>query len=101
MAVVHGTNEIVLLQMDGHLTCEEFQKAMELSLGAAEKLFELQRDALRRRYSITLEEILKESPPAPPPPPEPREFEQMPEEPGMSPDMDKELRDEDFGPEGI
>ncbi len=102
MAVVRGTNEIVLLQMDGHLTYDEFQKAMELSLGAAEKLFELQRDALRRRYSVTLEEILKESPPAPPAPPEaPREFEQMPEEPGMSPDMDKELRDEDFGPEGI
>ncbi len=102
MAVVRGTNEIVLLQMDGHLTYDEFQKAMELSLGAAEKLFELQRDALRRRYSITLEEILKESPLAPPAPPEqPREFEQMPEEPGTSPDMDKELRDEDFGPEGI
>ncbi len=103
MAVVRGTNEIVLLQMDGHLTYDEFQKAMELSLGAAEKLFELQRDALRRRYSVTLEEILKESPPAPPAPPEEpaREFEQMPEEPGTSPDMDKELRDEDFGPEGI
>lgn len=100
MAVVRGTGEIVLLQMDGHLTFDEFQKAMDLSLSAAEKLFELQRDALRRRYSVTLEEILKESPPAPPPE-APREFEQMPEEPGVSPDSDKELRDEDFGPEGI
>ncbi len=103
MAVVRGTGEIVLLQMDGHLTYDEFQKAMELSFGAAEKLFELQRDALRRRYSVTLEEILKESPPPvpPAPPEEPREFEPPQEEPGASPDMDKELRDEDFGPEGI
>ncbi len=101
MAVVRGTGEIVLLQMDGHLTYDEFQKAMELSLGAAEKLFELQRDALRRKYSITLEEILKESPPAPPAPPEPQEPEQPPEEPGEPSDMDKELRDEDFGPEGL
>lgn len=102
MAVVRGTNEIVLLQMDGHLTYEEFQKAMELSLGAAEKLFELQRDALRRRYSLSLEEILRESPPAPPASPEqPREFEAPPEEPGAGSDMDKELPDEDFGPEGI
>ncbi len=102
MAVVRGTGEIVLLQMDGHLTYDEFQKAMELSLGAAEKLFELQRDALRRKYSITLEEILKESPPVPPAPPEePREPEQPPEEPGEPSDMDKELRDEDFGPEGL
>lgn len=102
MAVVRSTGEIVLLQMDGHLTFDEFQKAMELSLGAAEKLFELQRDALRRRYSVTLEEILKESPPAPAAPPEePRDYPPPPEEPGASPDMDKELRDEDFGPEGI
>ncbi len=101
MAVVAGTGEIVLLQMDGHLTYEEFQKAMDLSLGAAEKLFELQRDALRRRYSVSLEEILKESPPPVAPPPEPQEPMAPPEEPGASPDMDKELRDEDFGPEGI
>ncbi len=103
MAVVRGTQEIVLLQMDGHLSYDEFQKAMELSLGAAEKLFELQRDALRRKYSITLEEILKESPPVPPAPPpeEPREPEAPPEESGEPTDMDKELRDEDFGPEGL
>lgn len=101
-AVVRGTNEIVLLQMDGHLTYDEFQKAMELSLGAAEKLFELQRDALRRKYSITLEEILKESPPAPPAPPEMPQEPEAPAEEGAEPsDMDKELRDEDFGPEGL
>ena len=100
VAVVHGTGEIVLLQMDGHLTYEEFQKAMELSLGASEKLFELQRDALRRRYSVTLEEILKESPPVPPPPP-PEEPPLPPEEPGASADSDRELPEEDFGPEGL
>ncbi len=100
MAVVHGTGEIVLLQMDGHLTFDEFQKAMELSLGAADRLFELQRDALRRRYSVTLEEILRESPPpvAPPPEPEDRDFAPV-EEPG--PPDEAPPRDEDFGPEGI
>jgi len=100
MAVVHGTGEIVLLQMDGHLTFSEFQKAMELSLGAADRLFELQRDALRRRYSVTLEEILRESPPpvAPPPEPEDRDFQPL-EEP--APQDETEPRDEDFGPEGI
>ena len=97
MAVVHGTGEIVLLQMDGHLTYAEFQKAMDLSLTATDKIYELQRDALRRRYSTTLEEILKA--PAPPPPPEeplpapPEPFPKEPEEPGS--------RDDDFGPEGI
>src|SRR5256885_16305317 len=68
MAIVPRTGEIVLLQMDGHLTYDEFQKAMEMSIDATHRLYELQRDALRRRYSTTLEDILKESPPVPPPP---------------------------------
>ena len=104
MAVIHGTGEIVLLQMDGHLTYEEFQKAMELSLGASDKLFELQRDALRRRYSISLEEILKESPaPVTPPPDEPREMPPLEEptlpEEGAGPE-EPESRD-DFDPEAL
>ncbi len=100
MAVVHGTGEIVLLQMDGHLTYSEFQKAMELSIGASEKIFELQRDALRRRYSVSLEEILRESPPQQTPsPPEPMDRDVSTDESG--PDLGPEPRDEDFGPEGI
>src|SRR5438309_1897835 len=87
MAIVPRTGEIVLLQMDGHLTYDEFQKAMEMSIGATHRLYELQRDALRRRYSTTLEDILKESPPVPPPP--------MPESELPPPPED------DFGPEGI
>lgn len=51
MAVVHRTGEIVLLQMDGHLTEDEFDRAMKLSMHAAGKLHEMQRDALRRRYA--------------------------------------------------
>jgi len=87
MAIVPRTGDIVLLQMDGHLTYDEFQKAMELSMDATKKIYELQRDALRRRYSVTLEDILKEAPPLPPPPME---------EP--APPLPPE---DDFGPEGI
>ena len=87
MAIVPRTGEIVLLQMDGHLTYDEFQKAMDLSIGAAHRIYELQRDALRRRYSVTLEDILKE-PPLPPPPPSEEPLPPIPPE-------------DDFGPEGI
>ncbi len=87
MAIVPRTGEIVLLQMDGHLTYDEFQKVMDLSIGATHRIYELQRDALRRRYSVTLEDILKESPPLPPPPSE----EPLPPVPP----------EDDFGPEGI
>lgn len=89
MAIVLRTGEIVLLQMDGHLTYDEFQKAMSLSIGAAHRLYELQRDALRRRYSVTLEDILKESPSVPRP---------AVLEPGSEPGLPPE---EDLGPEGI
>jgi exosome complex component RRP41 len=84
-AVVPRTGEIVLLQMDGHLTSDEFEKAMDLSIDAARQIYEMQRDALRRRYSVSLEDILKE----PAPVPSPAEPE------GPSPP------DDEFGPEGI
>src|SRR5436309_2786059 len=64
MAIVPRTGDVVLLQMDGHLTYDEFQKAMGLSIDATKRIYEMQRDALRRRYSVTLEDILKEAPPA-------------------------------------
>ncbi len=94
MAIVHGTREIVLLQMDGHLTYDEFQKAMALSMDAADRIYELQRDALRRRYSVTLEEILREPAPEPPAPQAPP----APQEPFEEPEP---ASDQDFGPEGI
>src|SRR5881397_799901 len=50
MAVVARTGEIVLLQMDGHLTEDEFDRAMRLSMDATQRIHEMQRDALRRRY---------------------------------------------------
>ena len=52
MAVVPRTGEIVLLQMDGHLTEDEFDRAMGLSMGAGRRIYEMQKDALRRRYAV-------------------------------------------------
>ncbi len=61
VAFVPRTGEVVLLQMDGHLTLPEFEKAMELSMKAGRTLYAEQRDALKRRYSTSLDEILAES----------------------------------------
>ena len=55
MAIVPRSGEIVLLQMDGHLTADEFDKAMNLSINATKQIYELQRDALRRRYASVAE----------------------------------------------
>ncbi len=57
MAIVPRTGEIVLLQMDGHLTQEEFHRAMDLSTEAAKRIYELQREALLRRYTNVAEDM--------------------------------------------
>jgi len=57
MAIVPRTGEIVLLQMDGHLTQEEFHRAMDLSINAAKRIYELQREALLRRYASVAEDM--------------------------------------------
>lgn len=53
MAVIARTGEIVLLQMDGHLTEDEFDRAMKLSMDATKRIHSIQRDALSRRYAAT------------------------------------------------
>lgn len=89
MAIVPRTGEIVLLQMDGHLTVEEFERAMQLSIGAAQKIYELQRDALRRRYEPVAETM--EVPPPPPPSeaPPPPEGSEEPQEGPRDADQDQ------------
>lgn len=56
MAIVPSTGEIVLLQMDGNMTREEFDKAVELGVKGCRDVYELQKDALKRRYDAEEEE---------------------------------------------
>jgi len=53
---VPRTGEIVLLQMDGDLTQEEFDRGLHMAVDACKKVYEIQRDALRRRYSVRAED---------------------------------------------
>ncbi len=46
---------ITLLQMDGHLTRDEFKEAFELAKGGCMAIYEMQRAALLERYSSQLE----------------------------------------------
>jgi len=58
LAVVPRTGEIVLLQMDGHLTREEFDEALKLATDAAlNVVYPLQVAALKRKYSMTTESV--------------------------------------------
>ncbi len=49
------TEEICLLQMDGNLTIEEYEQAMEFSIDACEEIYEIQREALENKYSTQLD----------------------------------------------
>ena len=46
VAILPRTKEIVLLQMDGKLTREEFSKALNLAIEGASKVYEMQKQAL-------------------------------------------------------
>lgn len=50
LAMIPRKNEITLLQMDGNLTQEEFEKALKLAMEGCIKVYELQKEALRRKY---------------------------------------------------
>lgn len=51
MALVPRTDEMVLLQMDGHLTQEEFNEGLAMGVSACRHIYDLQREALRNRYA--------------------------------------------------
>ncbi len=50
IAYVPEKDEIVLLQLDGDFTKEEFEKAQGLALKGAKKVYELQKAALKAKY---------------------------------------------------
>ena len=56
IAMIPRTGEILLMQMDGHMTMDEFNTALEYGKKACEKVYEIQKDALKRKYSIQSED---------------------------------------------
>ena len=50
IAMVPGTSEITLLQMDGEVTKEQLMQAIEAAKGACKKINEVQRNALKEKY---------------------------------------------------
>ena len=57
LAIVPRTEEIVLLQMDGDLTAKEFQNGLKMAIAAAKEIYEVQKDALKRRYAVSVGEV--------------------------------------------
>jgi len=51
IAIMPRTKEILLLQMDGHLTMDEFNKAVDMGMNACMKIYETQKEALKKKYT--------------------------------------------------
>lgn len=57
IAIAPRTGEVLLLQMDGHLTVEEFNKAFDMAVEGCNKVSELQKKAIMQRYHAVDEVI--------------------------------------------
>jgi exosome complex component RRP41 len=50
LALMPNLNAVTLLQMDGILTPEEFEKAVNLAMEGCKKIYPLQKEALKTKY---------------------------------------------------
>jgi exosome complex component RRP41 len=56
MAIIPRKKAITLLQMDGHFTGEEFSRAIDLAFQGCQKIYAVQRQALKDKYEVRREE---------------------------------------------
>jgi len=56
VALMPNQNAITLLQMDGILTSEEFEKALNLTLEGCRKIYTMQKEALKAKY-VSVKEV--------------------------------------------
>lgn len=59
VALIPSLNAVTLLQMDGILSFEEFESAMNLALEGCKKIYALQKEALKAKY-VGIEEEVEE-----------------------------------------
>ncbi len=55
VAYMPSLNAVTLLQMDGILTPDEFQKAVEMAMVGCKKIYEMQKEALKTKYMVVKE----------------------------------------------
>jgi len=60
VAFMPKSNVISLLQMDGSLTEDEFKQALDMATNACRQIYDMQREALHKKYHVIKEEAEKE-----------------------------------------
>jgi len=57
VAIIPKTGEVTLLQMDGNLTRDEFDKALNLAIEGCKKIYVMQKEALKVKYMTEKEDL--------------------------------------------
>jgi exosome complex component RRP41 len=82
LAYMPNLQEVTLLQMDGILTVEETEEAINMAIEGCKKIYELQREALKKKYGMAEGESVPEE--------EESEAEEEPSEEPEEPETDEE-----------
>jgi exosome complex component RRP41 len=61
VALMPNLNAVTLLQMDGNLTREEFETAVNMALEGCKKIYAMQKEALKTKYVNVSEDIKEEA----------------------------------------
>lgn len=57
VAYMPKLGKVTLLQMDGVLSPEEFEQCVGLAIDGCNRIYEIQREALKKKYGLTEEEV--------------------------------------------
>ncbi|MCW4046019.1 MAG: exosome complex exonuclease Rrp41 [Candidatus Bathyarchaeota archaeon] len=60
LALMPNLNAVTLLQMDGILTPEEFEQAVNMAMEGCKKIYAMQKEALKNKYMAIKEEVEEE-----------------------------------------
>ena len=60
VAYMPNLNAVTLLQMDGRLSMEELDKAVNMAIDGCKKIYEIQKEALKTKYKIIQQEEVEE-----------------------------------------
>jgi exosome complex component RRP41 len=61
VAYMPNLNAVTLLQMDGILSPDEFEKAVSMGIDGCKKIYALQKEALKNKYMMVKEETKEET----------------------------------------
>jgi exosome complex component RRP41 len=61
VAYMPNLNAVTLLQMDGVLSPEEFEKAVSMAMDGCKKIYAMQKEALKNKYMTVKEETKEET----------------------------------------